>query len=177
MSIVIVKTQLRQSQFGFTLIEVLISLIVLSVGLLGMAGLNATALKLSNGAQQRTQASQLAYQMGDAMRANAGYADEYLGNHSATSCDLDFARTGGTEKQNIIDDELADWGNQLACQLAKGQGLISKSGTLYRITVCWNHTREEVKQALDDDGNPVLDPFCKEQGLEGTIHFTYVTDL
>lgn len=155
---------------GFTLIEVLISVIILAVGLLGMAGLNATALKLSNGAQQRTQASQLAYQIGDAMRANAAYAEGYLGNHSATSCNLNFSRAGGTDPENIIDDELADWGNQLACQLAQGQGVIARSGTLFRVTVCWDHSREEGE-------GTAADKFCEDQGVGGTIHFTYVTDL
>ncbi|EIC23150.1 type IV pilus modification protein PilV [Thiorhodovibrio frisius] len=170
---------------GFTLIEVLIAAIVLAVGLLGMAGLNATALKLSNGAQQRTQASQLAYQMGDAMRANSGYAEGYLGNHSVDACNLSFARAEGTEPAEtvdkavaelIIDDEIAHWGNQLACQLSSGEGVIARNGTLYRITVCWDHSREET---LDKDGNPTVevDPFCDQEGLKGTMHFTYVTDL
>ena len=60
---------------GFTLIEVLIAMLVLAVGLLGLAGLQATSLKNNQSAYNRSQATQLAYDMADRMRANvAGVA-------------------------------------------------------------------------------------------------------
>ncbi|MBN2886612.1 MAG: type IV pilus modification protein PilV, partial [Chromatiaceae bacterium] len=61
---------LPRRQRAFTLIEVLVAVLVLSVGLLGLAGLHGVSLKLNRGAALRTQASQLAYEITDAMRAN-----------------------------------------------------------------------------------------------------------
>ena len=55
---------------GFTLIEVLVSLIILSVGLLGLALLQVRALQANTGAVFRTQASLFAYEIIDRMRAN-----------------------------------------------------------------------------------------------------------
>ena len=55
---------------GFTLIEVLISMLILAVGLLGLAGLQATGLRNNLSAYNRSQATQLAYDMADRMRAN-----------------------------------------------------------------------------------------------------------
>jgi type IV pilus assembly protein PilV len=55
---------------GFTLIEVLVAMVVLTVGLLGLAGLQATSLKNSQNAYYRSVATQLAYDMADRMRAN-----------------------------------------------------------------------------------------------------------
>ena len=55
---------------GFTLIEVLIAMLVLAVGLLGLAGLQATSLKNNQSAYNRSQATQLAYDLADRMRAN-----------------------------------------------------------------------------------------------------------
>jgi len=59
-----------QRQMGFTLLEILIALIILSIGLLGLAGLQANSLKNNNSAYQRTQASLLANEMLDRIRAN-----------------------------------------------------------------------------------------------------------
>lgn len=55
---------------GFSLLEVLIALVVLSVGLLGLAALQATGLRSSSSALQRNQAVLFASDMADRMRAN-----------------------------------------------------------------------------------------------------------
>lgn len=55
---------------GFTLIEVLVALLVLSIGLLGLAALQTTSLQLNTSSYQRTQATLLAYDIIDRMRAN-----------------------------------------------------------------------------------------------------------
>jgi type IV pilus assembly protein PilV len=53
---------------GFTLIEVLIAMLVLAGGLLGLAGLQAASLSNGQSAYNRSQATQLAYQLADNMR-------------------------------------------------------------------------------------------------------------
>jgi type IV pilus assembly protein PilV len=58
---------------GFTLIEVLISMIILAIGLLGLASLQALALKNNKDAFLFTQASLLAYEMGDRIKADKAY--------------------------------------------------------------------------------------------------------
>ncbi|HEV2110251.1 MAG TPA: type IV pilus modification protein PilV [Gammaproteobacteria bacterium] len=55
---------------GFTLLEVLIALVVLSVGLLGIAAMMNFSLKANDSAYMRTQALTLAYNIIDKMRAN-----------------------------------------------------------------------------------------------------------
>lgn len=55
---------------GFSLVEVLVALVVLGVGLLGLAGLQSSSLKAGNDAYLRTQANMLAYNMIDRMRSN-----------------------------------------------------------------------------------------------------------
>ncbi len=61
---------------GFTLLEALIALLVLSIGLLGLAALQANALKLNHGAYNRTQATFLVQDMMDRLRANRIAAQE-----------------------------------------------------------------------------------------------------
>lgn len=60
-----------QKQTGFTLIEILVTVIVLSIGLLGLAGLQATSFKFNSTAYQRSQATSLAYDIADRIRAIA----------------------------------------------------------------------------------------------------------
>ena len=71
------KTYLR-SQSGFSLIEVLISLLVLGVGLLGLGGLQVASLKGTTNAHSRNVASMLVVEIADRMRANpAGVAGSF----------------------------------------------------------------------------------------------------
>jgi type IV pilus assembly protein PilV len=55
---------------GFTLLEVLIALLIFSLGLMGLAGLLTTSVKTNHSAYLRTQAIFLAQGMADRMRAN-----------------------------------------------------------------------------------------------------------
>lgn len=55
---------------GFSLVEVLVALLVLSIGLLGLAFLQGQGMKFNTDAYARTQATLLAYDIVDRMRAN-----------------------------------------------------------------------------------------------------------
>ena len=57
-------------QRGASLIEVLVAVLVLSIGLMGMAGLQSRTLKGNHSAQQRSEAVTLTHFIFDAMRAN-----------------------------------------------------------------------------------------------------------
>lgn len=65
---------IARSQSGFTLIEVLVSLLIVSLAMLGMAGLitRSTVLEIEN--SQRSQAMQLARDMGERIQANRAVA-------------------------------------------------------------------------------------------------------
>lgn len=60
----------RRRQQGFSLIEVLVALLVLAIGLLGLAMLQGQGLKFNTHAYSRSQATTLAYDILDRMRAN-----------------------------------------------------------------------------------------------------------
>lgn len=61
-------------QRGVGLIEVLIAVLVMAIGLLGIAALQATALRNSQGSMERSQAVIQSYTIFDAMRANRNEA-------------------------------------------------------------------------------------------------------
>jgi len=60
----------EKRQFGFTLLEVLIALLILSIGLLGLAALQTTGLRSNQMASMRTLATEAAYNITDSMRSN-----------------------------------------------------------------------------------------------------------
>lgn len=62
----------RRSQVGFSMVEVLVSIIVLSFGLLGMVGLQAAALKGNREARLQSVAAEFSREMGEMMRSNKG---------------------------------------------------------------------------------------------------------
>lgn len=59
------------NQQGFSLIEVLVALLVLSIGLLGLAALQTTSLKYNTESYFRTQATYFVYDIVDRMRSNS----------------------------------------------------------------------------------------------------------
>lgn len=71
--------RVRQGQGGFSLIEVLVAILVMAFGLLGFALLQTMSLRFAQGANQRTQATNLAYDLLDQMRANRLVAAQYEG--------------------------------------------------------------------------------------------------
>jgi type IV pilus assembly protein PilV len=64
----------KHKQSGFALIEVLISLLIMTIGVLGLAGLQFYALKFNRSSAERSQAAAFAYQLADKMRTNYGPA-------------------------------------------------------------------------------------------------------
>ena len=59
---------------GFTMVELLVAVLVLSIGLLGLAGLQAAGLRNNQSAYLRSQATILAYDVADRMRATRAAA-------------------------------------------------------------------------------------------------------
>lgn len=62
----------QDKQHGVSLIEVLVTLVILSIGLLGIAGMQVTSVKNTQVAAQRSIATQQAYDIAERIRANMG---------------------------------------------------------------------------------------------------------
>ena len=71
---------------GVSMIEVLITLLILSVGLLGLATLQGQALKGTFDSAQRSTAMWLAQELAERMRANATAAADYVAASAASTC-------------------------------------------------------------------------------------------
>lgn len=90
------------SQRGVGLIEVLIAVLVLSIGFLGIAALQTKSLASNNSALMRTQASIAAYSMFDAMRADraAALTGNYNGTITAGACPTTSGTLAQTQLRN-----------------------------------------------------------------------------
>jgi type IV pilus assembly protein PilV len=117
---------------GFSLIEMLIALLVVTVGLLGMAGLQAYSLRNNVSAYHRSVADDLAYQILDMMRAN---------RPGALNGSYDTIRgTAASGSRARID--LDNWQSAIAHFLPGGQGIVDCAiPPVCAVTIQWNDNR------------------------------------
>jgi type IV pilus assembly protein PilV len=101
----------RRRDRGFTLVEAMVALVVLSVGLLGIAALYVETLRANRTSLHRTQAVNVATDIADRMRSNRNPADAY---DCGSPCDP----TAGGNAIAIAD--LTDWVDQIEAQLPGG---------------------------------------------------------
>ena len=117
---------------GTSLVEILVTVLILAIGLLGLAGLQGASLRNNQSAYARTQATNLAYEIIDAMRAN-----------------VTVARTGGynvgyaaaPSTSGIAQVDLTTWRNRITALLPAGQGQITQNGNTFTIGVRWDDSR------------------------------------
>lgn len=127
----------NRRQRGLSLIEVLIAVLILAIGMLGIAALQAITLRNSRSAFDRTQAVVLSYTMLDRMRANADAAR--AGNYNlAETCTIPSTAT------TLIQHDQKEWITNLWNTMGKANttcGTISCNAGVCTITVKWNDSR------------------------------------
>ena len=144
----------RRCAKGFTLVEVLVAMVLLSIGLLGVAKLVLGAVHADDSAYLRSQATQMAYAMLDQMRANQTaavggsytFADTRTAGNPGTTC-----TTAVCTPATIALADVYNWQQQLAAALpgfADGTkpygtltvtpGTPAAGSTLASVTVFWN---------------------------------------
>ena len=100
-----------KKQNGFTMVELLIALLILAVGLLGMASLMMTSMKSNQSAAMRSQASWLAYDIIERMRLNSDVATltpNYLIAADAAPADPN-CKANGCSADNVATLDLFEW--------------------------------------------------------------------
>lgn len=145
----------QTQQSGFSLLEVLISLIILAIGLLGIAGLQATGLKQNHSAYMRSQATQFAYDIADRMRANMTAVDSYS---TADPCPdqaqtdpLPNDCTAGCSPIQMAANDLCEWRSAISETLPLDETTISKASGIHTITINWDDNRDGVVDSDDPD--------------------------
>ena len=141
---------------GFTLLEVLIALLIFSLGMLGLAGLMVVSVKTNNSAYLRTQASFLAQSMADRMRANTSVINSYNGTYDTSSAGP--STCSACDPAQLVARDRAIWSRQLVDSLSptatatiacNGNVIPASSGAgtydgLCEFTIVW--TEADLKQ-------------------------------
>ena len=160
---------------GFSLIEVLVALAVLSIGLLGLAALQTTGLKFNHQSYERTQAVLQAYDIIDRMRANksgtgntinTAYNSVALGNLPTISQYCTTVSTCTGDQLALFD--IRSWNAANASILSEGRGAICKGnftndanneptgctqgGSIYSVAITWREN--DLKSRLDVETQP-----------------------
>lgn len=126
----------RQQQSGYSLIEVMVAVLVMGIGLLGIAAMQMVALKNSHSSLETSQAVIQIYAITDAMRANreVALAGGYVLAKTCTT------PTGGALAAN----DLSGWVASLQATLGSGScGTISfdAASSIYTVAVTWDDSR------------------------------------
>ena len=140
-------TKMKKSNLGVGLIEVLVSLLILSVGLLGLLALQTRVMQFNQGALYQTRATVLAEDVMDRMRSNPQKAGLYVTTFdgaapSAPNC---ATSTANCNTSNLADYDLAGWKADIARVLPDGKGQITTIGDptnpIYVVTLQYDDSR------------------------------------
>lgn len=162
----------RRPSQGFSLIEVLVALLILSIGVVGVTGVQLSSIKFNQVSQQRSYAAQHALSITERMRSNLEGvrppANFYIFDwpfatipSKVPAAPVGDCATACTPQQ-MANKNLNQWLTQLAASLPSGRGTISQSpplvvGAPYVVTVMWEE--KELNLALSQSSDcPVGTP-------------------
>ena len=132
----------RHAPNGFIMLEALIALVVVSFGILGFAGLQATGMSLNNSSLLRSKATVMAYEMADRMRANqlgvtGGSYDLMVTGAASQAC---ASTAAGCPPATLALNDYYEWTTALAATLPGGKGVVCLDGVpgdgTYAIPLC-----------------------------------------
>jgi type IV pilus assembly protein PilV len=139
--------RLHGRQTGVGLIEVLVAVLVLSIGFLGIAALQARSLSMNNSSMARSVATIESYSILDAMRADLASAQSHAYNKTVK------ANACPTDTSTLANAQVAQWCGQLAQNLgasASTTGTINCTGTLGDCTITVTFDDSKSKSADAD---------------------------
>jgi type IV pilus assembly protein PilV len=125
---------MKTNQKGVTLIEVLVAIVIFSIGLLGLAAMQLHSLQFNETASVRGHAVFLAYEMADRIRARPDGA-------ALSGFELAICAPGDEECVVSTKADHVEWRANLARQLPGGTGSVAIAGNRATITVQWSETR------------------------------------
>lgn len=142
-----VNSMNKSKQRGVTIIEVLVAMLILAVGLLGMASLQVRAVQDTSNASYRSIAIYYANDLADRMRANPGasYA-AHSTTDGATNAGTETTAcsgAGGCTSAAMAANDYFEWERNMENALPAASGEVEVNGDVYTITVSWTDRVEQ----------------------------------
>jgi type IV pilus assembly protein PilV len=136
-------------QKGVTFLEVLVAVVVLSIGFLATSRMQIMGMRYNQSAFFKSQASIMAADIADRMRANiAGVqGGEYDAISTASLPNDPGCMQVGCNFTELAQLDLRQWGLTLNDTLPEGLGTVTRSGTLFEIEVSWNENMADDNEA------------------------------
>lgn len=136
----------RSAADGFSLIEVLVSLLVLGFGLLGLAMLQNVALRNNQSANHRTVATNLAYEVIEMARANRRLAFRYAFIEAGDFASVNESTCSMTPNTgDRVGDDTTAWMCHVKRALPNGEAAIvitpAANGGIISVTITWDDAR------------------------------------
>jgi type IV pilus assembly protein PilV len=128
-------TPAQRRAAGFTLIEILVAMLVLAIGLLGIAAMQLRGLQYNHDAYLRSQISVLAYSMADRMRLNRAVAASYASVFTVPATEP----TGCTQSAVGATNDLACWRHEVWEALPPGSSadIVAELDGEFTIALGW----------------------------------------
>ena len=123
---------MRRAQAGFSMIEILITIAILMVGLLGLAGLQTQVAAAEFEAYQRAQALVLVQEMADRMNANKKLAASY----KMDDIGADGVEIAGCSGKTGVDRDICEFHNSLVGASEKTAGGVTPVGAMIGARAC-----------------------------------------
>lgn len=130
-----------QRQSGIILLEVLMAIVIFSLGILGLISFQAMAIKQAGDAKLRTDASYLAGQMISQMWLDRSNLADYIHYSGGSNCTF----TGSASGSSNVTDWLGSAGQSgtvSALPNAAAQILVETGTNLVTVTICWRAPQE-----------------------------------
>lgn len=139
--------KIKNKEKGYTLFEVMVAIVVLSMGMMALGSVMVRSLRYSKESANRFVATQQLYEMADRMRANhkgvsAGNYDNKSGIATVDSC-----RTRSCSYTELAEFDVAEWNSKNSRVLPLGEGEIIKDGDSFVLVVSWQERNINTSEA------------------------------
>lgn len=175
------STLSRREQSGFSLIEVLIAIIILSIGMLGAVGMQATAMQSNKEARNQAAASTFARELAEKMRGNHTVAIKTAAADNPYIFDTTLMGTPiATPAVNCFTDGCPTVKDAATWDVADWQGRVQDALPTPRVKVCFDQdpfdSAGKPRWTCTDDGDiAVLKMSWTRKNTAGTLEFAEST--
>lgn len=140
MSVSLMRMNPTKQRGAVSLIEVLVALLVLTFGILGLAGMQLSSLRGNTSALVRTQATELGYDLVDRMRANrdAAINGGYAAGFTPSESPADPAPGATPPVVTLASADIEEWKALLASFLPSGDGSVAITDRVATVIIRWD---------------------------------------